>query len=107
VLVNELVSNALKHGQGEIEVSLAVVNNRVKLAVCDEGPGFSASFDPNKTRNTGLELIESVGRYDLLGSVVYENRPQGGARVVVEFPKPGLTWGNDSETAEGTPCDAV
>jgi PAS domain S-box-containing protein len=91
VLVNELVSNAVKHGSGEIEVSIAVVEDRARLAVSDEGPGFSSEFDPVVARNTGLELIESVGRHDLLGTITYENRPEGGARVVVDFPRPMRT----------------
>jgi PAS domain S-box len=99
VLVNELVSNAVKHGSGEIEVSLAVVEDRARLAVCDEGPGFSRNFDPVKARNTGLELIETVGRYDLHGSIRYENRPGGGARVVVDFPRP-LDPGRESDGNE-------
>jgi PAS domain S-box-containing protein len=88
VLVNELISNAVKHGSGDIEVSLAVVNERAKLAVSDRGPGFQEGFDPRKAANTGLELIESIGRLDLQGTTTYENRPEGGARVVVEFPRP-------------------
>ncbi len=88
VLVNELVSNAVKHGRGEIQVSIQVINDRARLAVSDQGPGFSKNFDPARTRNTGLELIESVGRHDLMGAITYENRPEGGARVIVEFPRP-------------------
>src|SRR5262244_748247 len=74
ILVNELVSNAVKHGKGEINVQICEVDGRARLAVCDNGPGFGASFDPDKSQNTGLGLIESVGRYDLQGSVSYENR---------------------------------
>jgi hypothetical protein len=36
--------------------------------------------------NTGLELVESLGRWDLGGNVRYENRPEGGACVIVVFP---------------------
>ncbi|HEV2471021.1 MAG TPA: ATP-binding protein, partial [Chthonomonadales bacterium] len=90
VLVNELVSNAVKHGNGEIEVSLTVENDRARLAVRDEGPGFGQKFDPEKSRHTGMELIESVSRHDLLGTVTYESLPEGGARVVVDFPCPSI-----------------
>jgi PAS domain S-box-containing protein len=94
MLVNELVSNAIKHGKGEIEVTLAVVPgtadaenaSRARLAVSDDGPGFPPDFDPRAAANTGLELIESMGRLDLNGDVTFENRPGGGARVHVTFP---------------------
>jgi PAS domain S-box-containing protein len=94
MLVNELVSNAIKHGRGTIEVALAVVREagdaenrpRARLTVSDDGPGFPPDFDPRTAANTGLELIESMGRLDLNGSVTFENRPEGGARVLVLFP---------------------
>lgn len=90
VLVNELVSNAVKHGGGEILVTLSVNSGTARLEVCDDGPGFSPDFDPQKSANTGLELIDSLSRLDLRGKTTYENRPQGGACVVVEFPLPSV-----------------
>ena len=90
VLVNELVSNALKHGRGEIRVCFRVENNIASLEVMDQGPGFPVGFDPERAANTGLDLTDSLSRMDLRGSVRYENRPEGGARIVVEFPVPSL-----------------
>jgi two-component sensor histidine kinase len=86
VLLNELVSNAVKHGEGEIDISLAVCGANGSLAVCDGGPGFPTNFDAVAYAHTGLELVESLSRWDLQGEPVYENRPEGGARVVVSFP---------------------
>ncbi len=91
MLVNELVSNAVKHGGNVIDVSLGVVLDKARLEVCDDGPGFPKGFDPRKAANTGLELIESLSRVDLRGSVTYQNHAEGGARVVVEFPVPKAT----------------
>ena len=98
MLVSELISNAIKHGTGLIEITLRVVpapealsesapNTHICLEVCDDGAGFPADFDPKKAANTGLELIESVGKWDLRGSVKFLNRAEGGARVVVVFPQ--------------------
>jgi PAS domain S-box-containing protein len=88
VLINELVSNAVKHGSGEIELSFSVTGDIARLAVSDQGIGFPRSFDPVRQANTGMELIESLSRWDLQGQTSYENRPEGGARVVVTFPLP-------------------
>jgi two-component sensor histidine kinase len=95
-LVNELVSNAIKHGAGTVAIRLRIVDRPreadapagqlVRLEVCDDGPGFPPNFDPKQSANTGLELIESMGRWDLGGELLYENPPGGGARVVVTFP---------------------
>ena len=105
LLVNELVSNALKHGRGDITVTLRRNDTLACLEVRDQGPGFSPGFDPRRAAHTGLELIDSLVRYDLHGQVMYANAaddaddanaggtpdaqdidlPAGG-RVVVTFP---------------------
>ncbi len=86
VLVNELISNALKHGEGDIDLSLAVVEPMARLEVCDRGPGFPPDFEPRSSSSTGMELIYSLSTWDLGGQVAFENRPEGGARVRVTFP---------------------
>jgi two-component sensor histidine kinase len=86
MLVNELVSNAIKHGTGEINITLQRDGQRARLEVYDGGPGFSIGFDPRQAANTGLELIDSVARWDLKGDVSYQNRKEGGAHVTVTFP---------------------
>ena len=88
LLVSELVSNAVKHGRSDIEVMLTVQGETARLEVCDDGPGFSPNFDWRKAANTGMGLIDSTGRHDLRGVISYENRPEGGARVIVDFPVP-------------------
>jgi two-component sensor histidine kinase len=86
IVVNELVSNALKHGKGRVDVKLVVSDDRICLVVLDDGPGFPQDFDPVKASNTGLELIEHLSAWDLRGHVCFNNRPGGGAAVTVEFP---------------------
>jgi PAS domain S-box-containing protein len=86
VLINEIVSNAVKHGAGDIDISFAVVQEHAELEILDEGPGFPENFDPEAAANTGLELIASLAQADLGGQVRFENRPEKGARVVICFP---------------------
>lgn len=86
LLFNELISNAIKHGKGDIDVSLKVSGQNACLMVSDDGAGFPDGFTADMSANTGLELIESMGRWDLEGSIEYENRDEGGARVVITFP---------------------
>lgn len=86
LVANELISNAVKHGKGDIELILQVRENTATLEVCDDGPGFDEGFDPRTAAHTGLELIENITRYDLHAETAYLNRPQGGARVVIIFP---------------------
>ncbi len=86
LVTNELVSNALKHGLGDVRVTLTVVGNEAILEVADDGPGFPPDFDPRRAARTGLELVERVSRWDLSGAIRYENRVQGGAAVILALP---------------------
>ncbi len=87
IVANELVSNAVKHGKGDVELHLRVINCTATLLVSDNGPGFSASFNPIKSSNTGLELIGSIVlNRDLQGESSYLNRETGGGQVKVTFP---------------------
>ncbi len=86
MLVNELVSNSVKHGRGPIEVSLTEKGGQTHLTVCDGGDGFPPGFDPERAANIGLELVARLARTDLEGEVRFENKPDGGARVQVVFP---------------------
>ena len=83
LLVNELISNAVKHGgQGDIEISLTTGDGQARLEVQDSGKGFPDDFDPRKAANTGLDLIETLSRHDLRGNIAYLNRAFGsGGRV--------------------------
>jgi two-component sensor histidine kinase len=86
LIANEAVANAVKHGKQGVEVKFQVKEEIGVLEVCDDGPGFPEGFDPQTAANTGLELILSLVTHDLRGTVYYENRVQGGARVAVLFP---------------------
>lgn len=86
LLVSEIISNAVKHARSDISLTLVAEGDLARLEVCDDGPGFPPAFDWMEAANTGLSLIDSTGRHDLHGTISYENRPEGGARVVVRFP---------------------
>jgi len=93
LIVNELVSNGLKYGRGDIEIEMQtdgpdtpVGDAVLTLSVCDDGPGFPPDFNPATAANTGLDLIDNLSRWDLGGKACFENRSQGGARVVIYVP---------------------
>ncbi len=90
LIVNELISNALKHASGAIYVALSLQDENTILTVSDDGPGFASDFDPIAAANTGLDLIGHLSQWDLGGRVCYENRPEGGALVAVTFPSVSL-----------------
>ncbi|HZP80733.1 MAG TPA: response regulator [Chthonomonadaceae bacterium] len=88
IIVNELVSNALKYGRNEIGIYLSAEDGKAILEVCDDGPGFPEGFNPKTAAHTGLELVQNLSQWDLKGKVAFENRSEGGAcvRVTISLP---------------------
>lgn len=102
-VVWNLVDNALKFtpAGGRVEVTVSGDEGGLSVAVTDTGPGFrdpAQTFrrfyreDPARTHGTatdgtglGLAIVRAVA--EAHGGVVRaENRPEGGARVVVALP---------------------
>ena len=86
ILINEMVSNAGKHGKGAIEIDMTQDGENGRLVVRDHGPGFPPDFDPRTAAHTGLELIQELTLWDMMGTVTFENAAGGGARIVIDFP---------------------
>jgi len=79
-IAQEAVSNAIKHGKaGHILIRLTRRNGRAMLLVSDDGAGFSEA-DP-KQEGMGLRIMQS--RAGMIGgTLVMDNNPEGGARIV-------------------------
>ena len=88
LLINELVTNAVKHGGKRVDLRLLGTENSATLTVSDNGPGFSPAFDPSTAAHFGLEFVESVVRLELNGQLTYANGPDGGACITVVFLVP-------------------
>ncbi len=60
LIVNELVTNAIKHGRGRITVTLAPSGKRHALSVCNDGAGLPEGFDPTASEGLGMTLVSSL-----------------------------------------------
>ena len=61
--VSELVTNAVRHGQGEITLRAQLDEARLFVAVIDQGPGFepgSRAHSPERLGGWGLQLVEGA-----------------------------------------------
>jgi len=87
LLVNELVTNAIKYaypeGAGEVRVSLGKEAGHLHLVVCDNGVGLPASFNARGSASLGTKLINSLSR-QLGGKPQWEDT-QPGTRFVLDF----------------------
>jgi len=86
LVVNEVVSNAVKHGRGVISVSLEVEGTEARLRVVDQGDGFPPNFRVQEMGSTGLSLVDHLSRWDLGGTAHFTTQPAGGAEVVICMP---------------------
>lgn len=98
LLVNELVSNSLKHGfpdgrSGTIRVELQSADDgtRLELSVRDTGVGLPPDFSKRRAASLGLQLVADLAR-QLHG--VLEIGPAPGAAFRLGFsPEPGPSRG--------------
>jgi PAS domain S-box-containing protein len=89
LIVNELLTNSLKHGfpepeSGDIRMSLNCEEHRCVLEVTDNGVGFPKQFEPEQASSLGLQLVSVLAR-QLGGELRLNTTP--GAQVRIVFPR--------------------
>jgi two-component sensor histidine kinase len=95
LIVNELVTNALKYGfpegkpgiQGaekcEISVSMAVKGTAYTLVVADNGVGMPEDLDWRNSKTLGLRLITMLGEHQLGGKITLDRK--AGTKFTLKF----------------------
>lgn len=92
LILNELISNCLKHAfpggrGGKITVELRPADaNSLKLTVADDGAGFPAGVDPRSAQTLGLQLVRTLA--EQIGGRI-DARAGAGAEVAISFPARG------------------
>jgi signal transduction histidine kinase len=87
-----LVANAVEHGSGTIELSARARGDRVRIEVCDDGPGLPAPVAElarrpragRGRRGRGLAIATEIVRRH--GGWVLAEPSARGARVAIELP---------------------
>lgn len=97
LILNELISNALKHAfpkeEGRIHLQLRAEGPLVEMVIEDDGPGLPAGFDVERDANLGLQLVQTlIGQ---LGGRIERRTPSiGNGRGVgyfLTFERTGIT----------------
>jgi two-component sensor histidine kinase len=91
-IVNELVTNAAKHAEGEITVRLETTPELGHcLSVSNGGPGLPDGFHPSSSKGLGLRIVRSLVR-QINGRLQVGRGPeQQGASFKVFFPSTAAT----------------
>ena len=87
LIVNELITNAAKHGAKQIDVSYRIKENVHELSVRDDGEGLPPGFDlTNSVNGLGMRVISVLARQ--LGGRVYaaDNLVGRGCCFTVTYP---------------------
>ena len=91
LIVNELVSNALKHafphhidGQGEITIAFSRDDEEYKLSVTDNGKGLPQSFKITNTPSLGMKLVTAL-THKLKGTLTVHQK--GSTCFQIAFPQ--------------------
>lgn len=90
LIINELVSNSLKHGfpngrGGEIEIGLDVDgDNKILLSVRDNGIGFPSELDFKNPRTFGLQLVNTLVA-QLSGNIDLNIGAEKGTEINITF----------------------
>jgi two-component sensor histidine kinase len=90
LIINELVSNALKHAfpgdrRGELRVGMIAAAGGYRLSVQDDGIGLPPALDHLHTDTLGLELVRMLT--EQIGGRLHLDRGSG-TGFVVEIPRP-------------------
>lgn len=90
LILNELVTNALKYGcpadrPCRIRVGFGTEGDTYRLSVADDGEGLPKGFTPRTTKSLGMRAIEALARQ--LGGRFVVEQPESGAAFAVVFPR--------------------
>ncbi len=86
LIVNELVTNAAKHGAGQIVLTLRREGDGFALSVSDHGAGLPEGYDPKRSRGLGMKVVLAQVK-QLGGTLSFGAADGGGAKFVVTFPE--------------------
>jgi two-component sensor histidine kinase len=87
LILNELVSNALKHAfkdgrTGDLRVELLANAEGCSITIADNGVGLPANFDLKQTSSLGLQLVDTLAK-QLKGTLTI--RSEGGTSFCLDF----------------------
>lgn len=91
-IVQEAVNNAIQHGRARnIDITIKVANQRLLLAIRDDGAGFTLTNAKSVEDRRGMGLMNMRERVELLGGqFALVSRLGDGAAIEAEIPLPEI-----------------
>jgi len=81
IVINELVTNALRHGfdagkPGNIDVTGTLEDGALRITVSDDGKGLPGDFDPAQASGLGMQLARMMAK-QFSGELVWSSSDRG------------------------------
>jgi two-component sensor histidine kinase len=89
VIINELVTNAIKHGGGPVKVALGEAKNSTWISVASADGRLPENFAIEEQPGFGLRAVHSM-IVALNGTILARNLPNRGTIFSVDIPSAGL-----------------
>ncbi|GAA2066143.1 sensor histidine kinase [Williamsia deligens] len=91
MVLTELIQNAVEHGftagdEGEVIIDADRTTRRLVVTVRDDGVGLPADFDPRSSERLGLQIVHTLVRIELGGTLDLATRAEGGTQAVLTIP---------------------
>jgi two-component sensor histidine kinase len=92
MVLNEVLLNAVEHGfpggesDGEVVISAHRFRRQLHVSVADNGRGLPDDFDLDSADRLGLQIVRTLARGELRGSIEMRPRAGGGTEAVLVVP---------------------
>jgi two-component sensor histidine kinase len=91
MVLNEVLQNAVGHAygpgdDGEVVVSAHRFRRQLHVTVADDGLGLPDGFDLDRSERLGLQIVRTLARGELRGTIELRHRVEGGTEVVLVVP---------------------
>jgi two-component sensor histidine kinase len=91
MVLTELIQNAVEHGfadgeEGEVIIDADRNTRRLVVSVRDDGVGLPEGFDLRAAERLGLQIVHTLVRIELGGTLELTTRSEGGTQAVLTVP---------------------